>query len=64
MENASPLLFNFSKESNIWRGSKHLFVASDTDSPGKQNVDALSSAIISITLLSSWEILVRRAGSL
>ena len=60
MENASTLLFNFSKESNIWKGAKHLFEASDTDSPG----DELLYSVTSTTWSFAWGLWVRLSASL
>ena len=64
MENASSLLFYFSKELNIWKCAKHLFEASDTDSPGRQNIDELLSSVTSTTWLLSRGLWVRLSVSL
>ena len=59
MENALTLLFNFSKESNIWNGTNHDFEASDTDSPGRRNINELLSSVTSSTWLFSQGLWVR-----
>ena len=56
--------FNFSTESNIWRSVKYLFEASATDSPGRQNIDALSYYRTFTTRLFCWGILIRLSVSL
>ena len=53
-----------SKESNIWRGLKHLFEAWDMDSLGRRNIDALSSSVLSTTCLFSCRILVSLSVSM
>ena len=63
MENTSILLFNISKESNIWRGAIHHFEALHIDSLVRRHTETFLSSITSSTWLSSWIFLVRLSAS-